>query len=174
MFLARSFPWEISCAFRPYVLEFALSIGGYGFVLRQAGVATANVANALDLCSIPDKKAPWAFELHGAAMPAAIQVSGASLCCDGMPALSGVTGDIPGGAFASVVWSNGPGKSTLARTIADVLTPDSGSVTFALSGDPTMPGDTARDTSSEAIYVPQRISLFSRSPRDNGLYPPII
>jgi energy-coupling factor transport system ATP-binding protein len=47
-----------------------------------------------------------------------------------IPALAGLTLDIPGGSTLAVMGANGSGKSTLARLVASLLSPAEGSITI--------------------------------------------
>lgn len=74
----------------------------------------------------------------------------------GEHALKGVSVTVPAGSLFGIIGADGAGKTTLLKTIATLLTPD--------SGDATLLGyDIAsrfRDVRSRIGYMPQRFSLY--------------
>ncbi|MDO5114575.1 MAG: ABC transporter ATP-binding protein [Synergistaceae bacterium] len=76
---------------------------------------------------------------------AALICSGLSVAYGGREALSGVSFELPRGAFLAVVGENGSGKSTLVRTLLGLIKPSAG--TARLDG-----GLTRRDIG----YLPQQ------------------
>lgn len=151
-----------------YVLQFALPLGAYGFVLRQAGAALANVREALDIAPRP---APAAA--IGAAPPGR---SGAPIAVRRLAfrradrfAIEPMSFDLPAGSYTAIVGHNGSGKSTLAKIIAGRLAPDEGVVAY---GDVDLYRVASDARHRFALYVPQDVALLNRSLRENVRYYP--
>lgn len=152
-----------------YVLQFALPLGAYGFVLRQAGAALANVREALDIAPRP---APAAA--IGAAPPpgrsgAPIAVRRLAFRRADRFAIEPMSFDLPAGSYTAIVGHNGSGKSTLAKIIAGRLAPDEGVVAY---GDVDLYRVTSDARHRFALYVPQDVALLNRSLRENVRYYP--
>lgn len=152
-----------------YVLQFALPLGAYGFVLRQAGAALANVREALDIAPRP---APAAA--IGAAPPpgrsgAPIAVRRLAFRRADRFAIEPMSFDLPAGSYTAIVGHNGSGKSTLAKIIAGRLAPDEGVVTY---GDVDLYRVASDARHRFALYVPQDVALLNRSLRENVRYYP--
>lgn len=157
-----------------YVLQFALPLGAYGFVLRQAGAALANVREALDIAPRP---APAAA--IGAAPPPGR--SGAPIAVRRLAfrrlafrradrfAIEPMSFDLPAGSYTAIVGHNGSGKSTLAKIIAGRLAPDEGVVAY---GDVDLYRVASDARHRFALYVPQDVALLNRSLRENVRYYP--
>lgn len=152
-----------------YVLQFALPLGAYGFVLRQAGAALANVREALDIAPRP---APAAA--IGAAPPPGR--SGAPIAVHRLAfrradrfAIEPMSFDLPAGSYTAIVGHNGSGKSTLAKIIAGRLAPDEGVVAY---GDVDLYRVASDARHRFALYVPQDVALLNRSLRENVRYYP--
>lgn len=151
-----------------YVLQFALPLGAYGFVLRQAGAALANVREALDIAPRP---APAAA--IGAAPPGR---SGAPIAVRRLAfrradrfAIEPMSFDLPAGSYTAIVGHNGSGKSTLAKIVAGRLAPDEGVVAY---GDVDLYRVASDARHRFALYVPQDVALLNRSLRENVRYYP--
>ena len=150
-----------------YAFRLALPISGFGYVLRQAGVSIANIADALDLAAAEERDTPSAAAYWGAA-PVALERIGFRY--GGGPwALRDVSARIPAGAFVAIVGPNGSGKSTLAQLIAGHLDPNEGTVRIDDADLAAVPRALRHRL---VLYVPQYIGLFNRSLRSNALYPP--
>lgn len=152
-----------------YVLQFALPLGAYGFVLRQAGAALANVREALDIAPRP---APAAA--IGAAPPpgrsgAPIAVRRLAFRRGDRFAIEPMSFDLPAGSYTAIVGHNGSGKSTLAKIIAGRLAPDEGVVAY---GDVDLYRVASDARHRFALYVPQDVALLNRSLRENVRYYP--
>ncbi|TPA15600.1 ABC transporter permease [Burkholderia pseudomallei] len=152
-----------------YVLQFALPLGAYGFVLRQAGAALANVREALDIAPRP---APAAA--IGAAPPpgrSGAPIAGRRLAFRRADrfAIEPMSFDLPAGSYTAIVGHNGSGKSTLAKIIAGRLAPDEGVVTY---GDVDLYRVASDARHRFALYVPQDVALLNRSLRENVRYYP--
>ncbi|ARL37551.1 ATP-binding cassette domain-containing protein [Burkholderia pseudomallei] len=152
-----------------YVLQFALPLGAYGFVLRQAGAALANVREALDIAPRP---APAAA--IGAAPPpgrsgAPIAVRQLAFRRADRFAIEPMSFDLPAGSYTAIVGHNGSGKSTLAKIVAGRLAPDEGVVAY---GDVDLYRVASDARHRFALYVPQDVALLNRSLRENVRYYP--
>lgn len=151
-----------------YTLQFALPLGSYGFVLHQAGAAFANLREALDI-------APTVRQLPGTdsdtpvALRTNLVVTQVSLNRPNRFALGPISFNILAGSHTAIVGHNGSGKSTLAKVIAGLLPPDNGTV--CLDGTDLYRMDT-RERSRFVLYVPQDVSLLSRTLRENVCYFP--
>ncbi len=84
---------------------------------------------------------------------AAVVVQGIACRYDSIPALDGVSLQIPKGEFAGVVGPNGSGKTTLLRVIHSLITPQRG-VVWLRGAD--VAGLTARQVASVVAVVPQQ------------------
>ncbi|QBI43185.1 ATP-binding cassette domain-containing protein [Burkholderia pseudomallei] len=153
-----------------YVLQFALPLGAYGFVLRQAGAALANVREALDIAPRP---APAAAAIGAAPPPGR---SGAPIAVRRLAfrradrfAIEPMSFDLPAGSYTAIVGHNGSGKSTLAKIIAGRLAPDEGVVAY---GDVDLYRVASDARHRFALYVPQDVALLNRSLRENVRYYP--
>lgn len=82
----------------------------------------------------------------------------ADLCRDfgGVPALRGITAQLPPGNILGLVGPDGAGKTTLIRLLAGLLDPTSGTVEV-LGRTPSAEGGT---TQAEVGYMPQRFGLY--------------
>ncbi|EDO92095.1 ABC transporter, ATP-binding protein [Burkholderia pseudomallei Pasteur 52237] len=152
-----------------YVLQFALPLGAYGFVLRQAGARLANVREALDIAPRP---APAAA--IGAAPPpgrsgAPIAVRRLAFRRADRFAIEPMSFDLPAGSYTAIVGHNGSGKSTLAKIVAGRLAPDEGVVAY---GDVDLYRVASDARHRFALYVPQDVALLNRSLRENVRYYP--
>ncbi len=86
-------------------------------------------------------------------MTLSIELRDLSVSLRGRTIVSGITAKIPAGDLVALVGPNGAGKSTLLRTIAGLLAPSSGSVSFIEDGSPALaePNERAR----RLAYLPQ-------------------
>ncbi|ODU06952.1 MAG: hypothetical protein ABS81_03040 [Pseudonocardia sp. SCN 72-86] len=80
------------------------------------------------------------------------------------PVLHGVSVDIGPGDRVALAGPTGSGKTTLAKLLAGLYTPDAGTVRFAGHDLATMPRDVLRD---RVVLVGQRVHLVSGSMLDN-------
>ena len=63
-----------------------------------------------------------------------LEVRGIETYYGNIPALRGISIDVPGGGVVAIIGANGAGKTTLMKTIAGVLRPRSGTVSFLGEG----------------------------------------
>ncbi len=59
-----------------------------------------------------------------------LEVRGIETYYGNIPALRGISIEVPGGSVVAIIGANGAGKTTLMKTIAGVLRPRSGTVSF--------------------------------------------
>lgn len=150
-----------------YAFRLALPLGGFGYVIRQAGVSIANLSEALEFGR--DTPAEPQLPSSAPAGPATIALDDIGFRYRDEWVLRGASAHIAPGAFVVLVGPNGSGKSTLAQIIAGLIEPDEGVVT--IDGRPIRdiePGERHR----LVLYTPQSIGLFNRTLRENALYPP--
>ncbi|MWA33600.1 ATP-binding cassette domain-containing protein [Burkholderia pseudomallei] len=153
-----------------YVLQFALPLGAYGFVLRQAGAALANVREALDIAPRPAPAAPALSPAPPPGRPGApIAVRRLAFRRADRFAIEPMSFDLPAGSYTAIVGHNGSGKSTLAKIIAGRLAPDEGVVAY---GDVDLYRVASDARHRFALYVPQDVALLNRSLRENVRYYP--
>ncbi|TPE59762.1 ABC transporter ATP-binding protein [Sandaracinobacter neustonicus] len=148
-----------------YAFRLALPLGGLGFILRQSGVAIANIGDVLALVGRESRSSPATIPTTAAA----ITIDGAGFRYGSQWVLRDVHAEIAPGSFVVVAGPNGAGKSTLARMIAGLLSPSEGRV--RVDGVEMEAIDEA-ERYARVLYVPQFIGLFNRSLGDNALYPP--
>ncbi len=151
-----------------YVLQFALPLGSYGFVLHQAGAAFANLRETLAIAPAI-KKVNEAAPLASDVRAAHISVRQLAFARPNHFALQSISFDVPAGSYTVIVGHNGSGKSTLAKMIAGLLPPDEGTIDF---DGVSVYGTDARERSRYVLYVPQEVSLLNRSLRENVCYFP--
>jgi ABC-type multidrug transport system fused ATPase/permease subunit len=151
-----------------YTLQFALPLGAYGFVLRQAGAAFANLRETLDIAPAA-KESVEAVPLSPDRCAGHISVKQITFTRPDRFALGTISFDIPAGSFTVIVGHNGSGKSTLAKMIAGLLPPDDGKV--ELDGQ-DLHAIGSRQRNQHVLYVPQELSLLNRSLRENVCYFP--
>lgn len=151
-----------------YALQFAMPLGSYGFVIRQAGAAFANLRETLGIAPDTNKvvdAAPPAPE-----RPAAhISVRQLGFSRPNHFALNPMSFDVDAGSFSVIVGHNGSGKSTLAKIMAGLLRPDEGTIEF---DGLNLYAINERERSRYVLYVPQEVSLLNRSLRENVCYFP--
>lgn len=152
-----------------YAFRLALPLGGFGYVIRQAGVSIANIGEALEVggetCTEPQRLLPAPIG------PAAISLYDVGFRYGEEWVLRGACADIASGAFVVLVGPNGSGKSTLAQIIAGLIEPDEGAV--HINGRPLC--DVMSDERHRLVlYTPQSIGLLNRTLRENALYPPTL
>ncbi|WP_063533193.1 ABC transporter ATP-binding protein [Burkholderia sp. MSMB1589WGS] len=154
-----------------YVLQFALPLGAYGFVLRQAGAALANVREALAIAPRAggDGGDGARALAHPGGSAAHIAVRRLAFARAGRFSIEPMSFDLPAGSYTAIVGHNGSGKSTLAKIVAGLLPPDDGAVAYD-GVDLYSVGDDARRRF--ALYVPQDVALLNRSLRENVRYHP--
>ena len=149
-----------------YAFRLLIPLSGFGFILSQAASAIGTVTEVLDLLPGAEDE----DRVVGPVGAAVIRLDQVSFRYPGTAVgLEDVTTSIAAGSFVVIVGPNGSGKSTLAQLIAGVLEPRSGRVEIA-----------GQDIGAVApaqrhqfvLYVPQMVTLFNRSLRDNALYPP--
>lgn len=152
-----------------YVLQFALPLGAYGFVLRQAGAALANVREALDIAPRPAPAAAIGAVPPPGRSGAPIAVRRLAFRRADRFAIEPMSFDLPAGSYTAIVGHNGSGKSTLAKIIAGRLAPDEGVVAY---GDVDLYRVASDARHRFALYVPQDVALLNRSLRENVRYYP--
>ncbi|WP_425410070.1 ATP-binding cassette domain-containing protein [Hyphococcus sp.] len=150
-----------------YAFRLALPLGGFGYIIRQAGVSIANISEALDLGGEVLGEPPC--HPPAPAGPAAIALDAVGFRYGEEWVLRGASAQIPPGAFVVMLGPNGSGKSTLAQIIAGIIEPEEGGV--------SIDGRPLRDIEPDArcrlvLYTPQTVGLFNRTLRENALYPP--
>jgi ATP-binding cassette subfamily B protein len=151
-----------------YVLRLTLPLGGFGFLLRQAGRTFAQMRDIFDLSepTIPSRL-PSRKLMPG---PGTITIADLGFAYgNGPPSVRGVSASIGPGGLTVLAGANGSGKSTLARLMAGLLDPTNGNV--SVDG-LCLAQIRAEDRHQHVLYVPQHIGLFSRTLRENALYPP--
>ncbi|AIS95162.1 ABC transporter family protein [Burkholderia thailandensis MSMB59] len=155
-----------------YVLQFALPLGAYGFVLRQAGAALANVREALAIAPRAgggDGDGGALAQPRPGGSAAHIAVRRLAFRRAGRFAIEPMSFDLPAGSYTAIVGHNGSGKSTLAKIVAGLLPPDEGGVAYDGVDLYGVAGDARHRF---ALYVPQDVALLNRSLRENVRYPP--
>lgn len=152
-----------------YVLQFALPLGAYGFVLRQAGAALANVREALDIAPRPAPAAAIGAVPPPGRSGAPIAVRRLAFRRADRFAIEPMSFDLPAGSYTAIVGHNGSGKSTLAKIVAGRLAPDEGVVAY---GDVDLYRVASDARHRFALYVPQDVALLNRSLRENVRYYP--
>lgn len=155
-----------------YAFRLALPLGGLGFMIRQAGVAVANISDVLALAGVSTPAAtdlPPRTPSASAPHAASIRLDALSYAYGDQTVLKDADAEIVAGSFVVIAGPNGAGKSTLARLMAGLLDPSHGRV---LVDGADMAAAPIEDRHRRVLYVPQFVSLFNRSLRDNALYPP--
>ena len=152
-----------------YAFRLALPLGGFCYVIRQAGVSIVNICEALELGA--ETCAESYNTLIAPIGPAAISLDDVGFRYGEDCVLRGASADIAPGAFVVLVGPNGSGKSTLAQIIAGLIEPDEGAV--HINGRPLC--DVMSDERHRLVlYTPQSIGLLNRTLRENALYPPTL
>ncbi len=150
-----------------YAFRLASPLSGFGFILSQAAVSLANVADVMNQAADVD---PTPSTVPIGRGPAAIRLRSVSFSYgQGLPGLDDITTDIPAGSFAVIVGPNGSGKSTLAQLMAGIMEPATGEVWV---GDERLSAMPSSVRYAHVLYIPQATGLFSRSLLSNALYPP--
>lgn len=150
-----------------YAFRLALPLGGFGYIIRQAGVAIANIGEALEL--VGEARAEPQLPSPSPDGPAEIVLDAVGFRYGEEWVLRRATARIAPGAFVVMVGPNGSGKSTLAQIVAGLIEPDEGGV--FINGKPLR--DIEPDERHRLVlYTPQNIGLFNRTLRENALYPP--
>ncbi len=150
-----------------YVFQFALPLGSFAFIFRQSGVALVNVREALDLFANDPPSRP--FRHISISGPAAVEIQDVIFQRGNDFELSDVNLTLTPGSFITVVGPNGAGKSTLMKLIAGVLSPSEGMVKIGGINIHELP---AEQRYKLALYVPQSVTLFDRTLRENACYFP--
>lgn len=140
-----------------YVLSFALPVSSYGFVLRQAGVSSANVSDAFHLAGIGETPKAGLYELRLSPAPLAVHVDDLSFSYGENSILAELSFAVEAGQTVAIVGPNGSGKSTLAKILAGLEVAQSGTISIA---------------PENVLYVPQHLTFFPRSVAETGSYPP--
>ena len=151
-----------------YALRLVLPLGAFAFMLRQSERAI------LELSKMPMRRY-WRPEISEPALP--LPTGAASLCVEKLSFAFGedravirdLDMSVPAGSLVAIVGANGSGKSTLARVIAGVLAPDKGVVRIGGLDVATIAPEQRHQL---ALYVPQHVTMFARTLKENGLYPP--
>jgi len=151
-----------------YALRLVLPLGGFGFLLRQAGRAVAQIRETFVLIDGHAGSAACPGSVPDG--PARVQLAEISFAFEGdRHVVRDVSATIEARSLTVLVGGNGSGKSTLARVIAGLLDPAAGRVD--VNG--IVLADVPREYRHRHIlYVPQHVGLFARSLGENGLYPP--
>ena len=111
-----------------YAFRLALPLGGFGYVIRQAGVSIANIGEALELGG--ETRAGPRCRPPAPAGPAAIVLEDVGFRYGDEWVLRRASARIAPGAFVAIVGPNGSGKSTLAQIIAGLIEPEEGVVSI--------------------------------------------
>jgi ATP-binding cassette subfamily B protein len=160
-----------------YAFRLALPLGGLGFIIRQAGVAVANIGEVLDMADVgadAGKTGPLPLPISIAPLAetaAEIRLEGLSYAYGDQSVLRDAGAEIAAGSFVVIAGPNGAGKSTLARLIAGLLDSTAGRVLIDGVDLATIPVEARH---RQVLYVPQFVGLFNRSLRENALYPPTL
>lgn len=152
-----------------FTLRLAAPLSGLAMTFRQSAAPLNTLRDALGLMDI---ERPAAAQTADPRAPAA-----GSLNVDavthrygtGRLGLHGVSLSLQPDQIVVLVGANGSGKSTLARIMAGVLAPTAGAVRL---GDTPLASLSPETRSRVVLYVPQTLSLFNRTLRENALYPP--
>lgn len=151
-----------------YVIRLAMPLGSFAFILRRSGRVISDIGTTLSLTE-PAPVPPALVSPHPIG-PASLTLTNISFAfADGKTVISNLSAVIPAASLVAIVGNNGSGKSTLARLMAGLLEPTEGAIAI---DDLHLAGVAAADRHGYVLYVPQQISLFSRSLGENGLYPP--
>nr|GGH94585.1 ABC transporter permease [Aquisalinus luteolus] len=152
-----------------YAFRLALPLGGFAYMLRQAGVSIANIGEALALGEQDRSETQ---------LPASVSTGPAEIVLDRVGfrygeewVLRGASAHVASGSFVVLVGPNGSGKSTLAQIIAGLIEPEEGDV--SINGRPLCDVD-SDERHGLVLYAPQTIGLFNRTLRENALYPPTL
>lgn len=150
-----------------YAFRLITPLSSFGFILSQAAGAIGTVRDVLDLT---DEVATGVGIFRGGQGAADIRLDHIGFRYGGNTGgLDDVSTVIPPGAFVAIVGPNGSGKSTLAQLMAGILQPSSGTLTVDGQEITSVPPAHRHEL---VLYVPQMITLFNRSLRENALYPP--
>ncbi len=149
-----------------YVFQFAIPLASFGFVLRQSQICIANVADVLELASLEQERSDRET-LPQLVNEIALRDVGFSYDHDTI-VLAGCDLTIARGHLVAIVGPNGAGKSTLAKLVAGVIEPTHGVVAYDGGATATLDFDGSH---RPVLYVPQHITLFNRTVRDNLLFP---
>lgn len=150
-----------------YAFRLALPLGGFAYILRQAGVSIANIGEAL---AFGDRvRAEPQVPVLALTGPVEIALDGVGFRYGEEWVLRDALARIAPAAFVVLVGPNGSGKSTLAQIIAGLIEPAEGTISIN--------GQLLRDLDHDdrhrlVLYTPQTIGLFNRTLRENALYPP--
>ncbi|MBD3817394.1 ABC transporter ATP-binding protein [Brevundimonas diminuta] len=150
-----------------YAFRLAVPLGGFGFLVRQAGVSIVNIREALDMIAAEEHRPAVSAEPTTAAS-IGLRDLGFRYSEDQW-ALRGLEATIAAGSFVVIAGPNGSGKSTLAQLMAGLLTPTEGAVEVDGADLAAIDPD---ERHRRILYVPQYVGLFNRSLRENALYPP--
>lgn len=152
-----------------YAFRLALPLGGFGYIIRQAGVSIANIAEALAFGG--DARAGPQILTPAPVGPATIALESIGFRYGEEWVLRGASAQIRPGGFVVMVGPNGSGKSTLAQIIAGLIEPEEGGVSI----DGRRLCEIEPDERHRLVlYTPQTIGLFNRTLRENALYPPTL
>lgn len=150
-----------------YAFRLITPLSSFGFILSQAAGAIGIVRDVLGLAK---EDATEGGTFRGADGAADIRLDHIVFRYGGHAGgLDDVSAVIPAGAFVAIVGPNGSGKSTLAQLMAGILQPSSGTISINGQDLTDVPPAQRHEL---VLYVPQMITLFNRSLRENALYPP--
>ena len=151
-----------------YAFRLSGPLAGVGYLAKEAVTALANLRVVLGF--VQAATPPPALEAVPTASAPGVLVCDIAYKHPGSATgLDAVHAVLPRGAFIALVGPNGAGKSTLARILGGVQPPDAGAVLVDGASLYAMPPERRI---ALALYVPQTVSLFDRTLRENGLYPP--
>jgi len=89
-----------------------------------------------------------------------LEVRGIETFYGNIPALRGISIDVPGGSVVAIIGANGAGKTTLMKTIAGVLRPRRGTVSFLGEGITGLPSH--KIVRRGIALVPEGRAILSR------------
>jgi len=150
-----------------YAFRLALPLGGFGYIMRQAGPALANIGETLAINAPTTTHSKYPAPAPSG--PAEIVLDNVGFRYGDKWIIRNASARIPAGAFAVIFGPNGAGKSTLAQIIAGLIEPHEGAVTI---GGACLSQIAPDQRHRFAFYAPQSTGLFNRTLRDNALYPP--
>lgn len=151
-----------------YLVRLTQPAASFVFLILGTGVAIENVRVVLEMAgdAFPDKDVLAAKPAGAAGIR--LEKVGFSYG-PGLPEISDIDLDIQPSSFVAIVGPSGAGKSTLAQLIAGLKPLDRGRIWL---GGADLSSLEPEDRPRHVLYVPQFVSLFDRSLRDNLLYHP--
>ncbi|MBW5283399.1 ATP-binding cassette domain-containing protein [Burkholderia gladioli] len=151
-----------------YAFQFAILLGSFGFLLRQAGPAFENINTVFSLST--DARPPSTGTTETSTIDhKGIFINEISFQRNEKISIKALSFSLEMGKIYSFVGKNGSGKSTIAKIVAGIITPDSGQVFLNGTSIESIPPEKRHDFS---LYIPQSTSLFNRTILENITYPP--